>query len=322
MHARIDPSSQLRALAAVQAGVLSAEQIALLGLPRESVCRLIRDGHWQRLTRGIYYLGIGEATWQARAWTGILLGGSDARLGFEAAGHIFGIVDDPPELLQVLVPTARQVRSRECWTFPRERPGVRSVRSAGSPPCTTVADTVIDLCAVAGDSEVVDLITKAVQSRQVSATTLLRHVQDRSRLPNRATMLNLLGDVEEGSESVLELRYFHDVEQAHGLPRGKRQQRSRGGKAVRDVLYEEYTTITELDGSPHALSVLRDRRRDNAALVSGQVSLRYGWADVTGSPCQVAWEVAVVLMSRGWGGPPQRCPLCVNATDADLWLGW
>ena len=133
-------------------------------------------------------------------------------------------------------------------------------------------------------------------------------------------ILALLGDVHEGAESVLELRYLNDVERAHGLPTGTRQHRS-SGNDVRDVLYEEYATIVELDGGVHALRQLRDMQRDNRALVEGTVSLRFGWHDVTDRSCQVAWQVAAILVSRGWLGQPSRCPRCERATGADLRFG-
>lgn len=134
-------------------------------------------------------------------------------------------------------------------------------------------------------------------------------------------MLGLLTEVEAGAESELELRYLHDVERPHGLPCGVRQRRSRSGKEVRDVLYEDYGTIVELDGAVHALRRLRDMHRDNGALMAGLVSLRYGWPDVTGSPCQVAWQIAALLVARGWGGLPTRCAQCEKAGDADLSFG-
>lgn len=318
MRARIEPSDELRALAAGQGGVISAEQVTLLGLPKDSLERQIRNGHWQRLAIGIYHLGVGAPTWHGKAWAGVLIGGPDARLSGEAAGHLWGILDEPPETIEVLVPESRQLTARGCWTFPRERPGVRSARSSGEPPRTAIADTVVDLCAATDSERVVDLITKAVQGRRVNAEELLACVQRRRRLRNRLAMLALLSDVEEGAESTLELRYLHDVERAHGLPRGVRQQRGRSGKEVRDVLYEEFATIVELDGVVHALRRLRDMNRDNAALLRGEVSLRYGWSDVTSSPCQVAWQVASLLVSRGWSGLPTRCPRCRSASDSDM----
>jgi very-short-patch-repair endonuclease len=84
------------------------------------------------------------------------------------------------------------------------------------------------------------------------------------------------------------------------------------------VLYEAFATIAELDGVIHARQRFRDNRRDNAALLDGDVTLRYGWADVTERPCQVAFEVAAVLRARGWTGFPARCSSCCEATDGDL----
>ena len=62
----------------------------------------------------------------------------------------------------------------------------------------------------------------------------------------------------------------------------------------------------------------RDMERDNAALLGGDVTLRYGWQDVTDRPCAVAREVAALLIRRGWTGLPTRCRRCALATDADL----
>ena len=55
----------------------------------------------------------------------------------------------------------------------------------------------------------------------------------------------------------------------------------------------------------------RDRRRDNRAAVDGVWTLRYGFAETFGSPCEVAAEVALVLRDRGWTGFPRLCgPAC------------
>jgi hypothetical protein len=66
----------LLALAALQAGVLSAEQALGHGLSRASIKRLVDQGAWQRMSRGVFVLGVGEPTWLARAWAGTLIGGA------------------------------------------------------------------------------------------------------------------------------------------------------------------------------------------------------------------------------------------------------
>jgi hypothetical protein len=107
------------------------------------------------------------------------------------------------------------------------------------------------------------------------------------------------------------VRYLHDVERAHGLPTGERQSRSTAGD-VRDVLYRRYATVVELDGrlGHEGLGRFRDMRRDNAATLDGDVTLRYGDADIRTEPCAVAFQVAEVLIRRGWGGLPTRCRRC------------
>jgi very-short-patch-repair endonuclease len=107
------------------------------------------------------------------------------------------------------------------------------------------------------------------------------------------------------------------IGRAHGLPRASRQARlRRGGRTIyRDNLYQEYAVAVELDGrAAHpAESRWRDMRRDNAGLADGVVTLRYGYADVTERPCQIAAEVSQVLRSRGWAGRPHRCgPRCAS----------
>jgi hypothetical protein len=64
-------------------------------------------------------------------------------------------------------------------------------------------------------------------------------------------------------------------------------------------------------GHSTAVEIARDQARDNAHALSGRIPLRYGWLRVLGDMCQVADEVGVALMSRGWPGVPRICgPSC------------
>lgn len=306
-------------LAAAQSGVVSADQLNLCDFSLRSAERLVAQRHWRRLTTGIYRVGPDEPPWLGMAWAGVLLGGQHARLGFGAAGHLWGLVGDEPLSITVLVPKGRDIVDRERWVFARETAGCREQRSPGSPSRTTVEDTVIDLGRGASEKEVHDVVMKAVQSRRTTAQRILARVDQRAKVSHRRYLHELLADVAEGAQSALELRYLNTVERAHGLPRGVRQARARRGKAYRDVRYEKYSTIVELDGLLHALEKLRDARRDNAALMDGEVTLRYGWPDVTERPCQVAREVAAILNQRGWPGAATRCRSCQSAREADLW---
>ena len=67
---------------------------------------------------------------------------------------------------------------------------------------------------------------------------------------------------------------------------------------------------SELDGTAAhpADEQWRDKRRDNANLVGGIVTLRFGFADLGDRRCQTAADVATVLRRRGWTGAAHPCP--------------
>ncbi|WP_375431942.1 type IV toxin-antitoxin system AbiEi family antitoxin domain-containing protein [uncultured Friedmanniella sp.] len=311
MHPREDPSVDLLRLASLQGGVLSTEQVAGHGLGKAPVQRLLRQGHWQRLERSIYLTTAQPADWTAEAWAGVLLGGSAARLGGSAAGFLHGLVSDEPRPITVLVPADQVTRSRYPWRFRRETADVRDRRTPGSPPRTTVEDTVLDLCDEGSVGMAIGWVTKAVQSRRTTVPQLRRALRRRHRVRHRGLLEELLGDVADGVESPLELRYLRDVERAHRLPKGERQLHGRT-PFRRDVAYPQYRLVVELDGrlGHEGMHRFRDMWRDNVTTVGGERTLRYGSFDVNVHPCLVAHQVGTVLQQQGREDAPARCPRC------------
>jgi hypothetical protein len=294
--------------------VVTREQALGLGLSRHTLARMVAQHQWQRLAPGLFVTHNAAVSWSSLAWGGVLLGGEGARLGGSAAGYAAGLVDKAPDPLQVLVPHDVIARRREHWVFVRERPGARSPRTTGSPPRTLAADVVLDLCERASAREVEDLVTRAVQRRLATPQQMLRALSGRGRHPCRVLLTELLADVDVGAESPLELRYLRDVERPHGLPPGARQRPSVDRPALRDVLYEQYAFVVELDGrrGHEGEGKFRDMRRDNAALLANLSTVRYGFGDVAGSPCEVGREVATLLLRRGWPGPFTPCRRCAG----------
>jgi len=157
----------LTRLADAQAGVVSRKQVHLLGVTDEVTQRLLREGRWQLVARGIYHTTASRPAWDGLAWAGVLLGGNGTRLGPRASGFLHNLVNDAPRPVDVLVPVGRSARVGGEWQFIRERPGARSARSVGAPPRLTVEDTVLDLSGEGSvTSDLVALVTKAVQGRK------------------------------------------------------------------------------------------------------------------------------------------------------------
>jgi hypothetical protein len=241
---------------------------------------LVREEHWQRLATGIYLTAAGTPDWTALVWAGVLVGGDRAGVGGVAAGHLHGLVNTPPAAITILLPHEIRRQDQPPWVFSRRRSDDR-LRFRGSPPRAGVEETVLDLCADGAADEVATWLTTAVQSRRTTAGRLLTALADRPRQRHRALITSLLDDVAAGAQSFLELRYLNDVERPHGLPRGRRQVRSRDGRSIRDVLYDEYDLVVELDGrlGHEGLGRFRDMWRDNLAALDALLTLR-----ATGAP--------------------------------------
>ena len=181
-------------------------------------------------------------------------------------------------------------------------------------------DALLDLCGTGQEHHLVSLVTTAVSSRRTTAARILHRMGERSRQPRRRLLLEVLGDVAQGAESPIELRYLNDVERPHGLPVGDRQQSRLGLSYCSDVGYDTYQLLVELDGraTHDGVGQFRDMRRDNRFAFADWLTIRYGWYDLTYRPCGIAFQVASVLVRRGWTGLPTRCARCVNAFEDDL----
>ena len=307
MRSSKDARLALQQLAELQAGVVSRAQAEGHGVSARVLARLVEHGHWQRLVPGLFLTRPGAPDFEARAWAGVLLGGDNACLGGATAARLLGLSETEPEVVQVVVPHGRRVAPRAGWEFVQaDRP------ASGAPPRTSVEDTVLDLCAAARPDDVVGWVTTAVQRRRTTSRRLLHALAGRRRHPHRALLEGLLGDVAEGAQSPIEVRYLRDVERAHGLPAGRRQAPTARRRGWRDVLYEAFGLVVELDGrlGHEGAASFRDMDRDNLALLDGLATLRFGTADLVGRPCEVAHQVGHVLSGRGWTGLVSRCPRC------------
>ena len=310
MIPRQEPGPDLLVLAAEQDGVVTTAQVRAAGLSTQALYRLEQTGRWLALERSVHLTAPGPPSWRSLAWAGVLLGGDEARLGGTAAAHLHGLLEVPPSQITALVPARAVTRNRGPCRFRREGDGVRG-RSVGSPPRTSVEDTVLDLCDASHAAQAIGWVTRAVGARRTTAEHLRRALENRRRVRHRQLLGDLLGDVAQGVESPLELRYLRDVELAHALPHGDRQHRSEL-PFRRDVVYRAFRLVVELDGrlGHEGAGLFRDMRRDNRTALTGDMTLRYGSVDVLGRPCAVARQVETALQLRGWTGRLSPCRRC------------
>lgn len=311
MGTRLVLPPTVRVLADAQCGVLSTTQLSQLNVSRRTVERILADGQWRRIDRGLLYTAPGEVPWMALVWAGVLAGGNDAWVTGRTAARLHGLVDTEDRPVEILVPGGRSPRRRWFVTYRRGTPGLRILQTRRGLPCTSVADTVIDVCAEGRKRDVVPLITAAIQRRLTSAGRIERAAARRPRLANRELIMSIVADAVAGSHSSLEMKYLTDVERAHGLPKPDRQARAGTRGEFADLVYRQYRLVIELDGRAfHAESGFRDRRRDNRNAAEGWTTLRFGWDEIVADPCGVAAEIVSHLIDRGWTGELTLCTMC------------
>ncbi|HVU75195.1 MAG TPA: hypothetical protein VHE83_19675 [Mycobacteriales bacterium] len=172
------------------------------------------------------------------------------------------------------------------------------------------------------DDDVVAAIARSVAGRITTVSRLREALAIRPRMHNRDLVREVLADVADGAESPLERRDLLN-DRAHGLPSVRQVIRYTGKLKHRvDVIFEGDGLVAvvrkELDGAlwhDGREGRFRDMKIDNAAEEVGDRTLRYGWEDEVGQPCEIAGQQIRVLQRNGWRGSGKRCGPSCTAFD-------
>jgi predicted transcriptional regulator of viral defense system len=318
----IPPS--LRELTRDQAGVITRRQALDAGMSHGAIAAKIRFGRWQRVHVGVYATFTGPVTRDAHLWAAVLAAGPGAQLSHQTAAEINRLTDHESPLIHVTIPANRRttqpkgviIHISSNLTF-----GWRFAR--GVPPHTFAEETVVDLVHAATNlDDVIAHITGGFAKGKVGEGRLREVAAARKKLRWRGDLNEIILAGAGGAHSVLEYRYDHDVEHAHGLPTAAKQVKyikPDGSRGYRDRYYEEYKLIVELDGKRYHPPEHRgrDQDRDNDAAATVGATLRYGWADVTSKRCASARQVHAALAKQGYAGPFTPCsPTCAAFAHA------
>lgn len=314
-------------LAEQQGGVITRMQALVLGMTTDAVDARLKSGRWRRLYRGVYATFTGRPDREASLWAALLVCGHGAVLSHETAAELWGLQDvaqpvrnyggDSRPSVHVTIPSGRRVKPRSGVVLHHSSRLAVSRHPGRRPPRTRLEDTIVDLTqsATCLDSAI-GVITEAVRRKLTTHERMLTLFDARKKLRWRTELTEACSIAGTGAHSLLEFRFLTSVERPHGLPPTQRQVRRRsGGRNVFvDARNAEYGVRVELDGIIGHVgdAAFRDMRRDNEAAAEGDVTLRFGWDDITSRPCEAADLLARVLASRGWAGRPTPCgPSCI-----------
>jgi len=302
-------------LAARQRGIITRAQLLRAGISSDLIKSRLRLGNWQRVYPGVYAAFSGELSREGQVWAAVLYAGPGALASHRTAAELAGLIDEASSVVHVTVPANRRVRQQPGIVFHLSKRAGTAAHPSRLPPQTRIEETVLDLWDATRDLDAaVGWVTRAFGRRLTTQGQLIRALDARSRVRWRAQLAELLSPDSAGIHSVLEYRYVRDVERPHRFPAATRQAPSRLGSRslYRDTLYEAYKTAVELDGrvAHPGDSRWNDIHRDNAAATAGISTLRYGWLEVTTTPCEVAAEIAAALAGRGYALARPCSPAC------------
>lgn len=296
---------------ATQLGLVTRWQCLDLGATSAFIEWRLSSGRWVGVHRGVFQTEPGRDDWLTRAGAAFLAAGDGAAVSHETAARTYGLLTTSDAPTTISIPARRRIA----------RPvGVRLVRRQDLderrldddvwPPRTRIDDTVLDLADERDADGAIALAARACQLGVTWDEGLLKALACRKRHRWSDLLRSALSDVGEGAESTFEVRFVRDVERAHGLPAGRRQQPSGGGRRHHDCGYEAYRVLIELDGRM-VHSDPRQRRQDGVrdldALIENWVTVRASWPDVVVTPCAYAARLARLFATRGWRGAPRAC---------------
>jgi len=307
-------------LLADQAGVVARRQVLALGASPHDLRRWVRRRELTPLHPGTFVDHTGAPTWLQRAWAGVLY----AWPAVLCEESVLRVVEGPGrrsgDLIHVAVDLGRRVRRQPGLIVHRTAHLDQRAQWQLAPPRVRYEEAVLDLAARArGDLAAVGVVTGACGSRCTTALRLLDALARRDRLPRRRFLRDVLTDVHAGTCSVL-----YELARARRAPSRRERVALRCATLPRRIgpraTLPRSGLVIELDGRmAHSSTAQRDRDldRDLDAAVHGELTIRLGYGQVFGRPCQTAVRVAQLLRQRGWPDRPHPC-----STECPAGTGW
>lgn len=298
------------ALAEIQHGVFTLEQVLVFGGSRAAVRHRLRSGRWELVDDGVYRLTGAPRTWEQRVMSAVLATGPEAVASHTTAAALLGIPGFHPSGRPEVTTPRAQRRRYDGATVHRSRllPAghLSSIRGI---PVTRTARTLVDLAGPLHPKRVDRAVENCLSEGRVRIDEL-RAVTGELAGRGRAgigVMRAILEAREPGYvavESELEDRFLALVHDA-GLPEPRRQvdvgdAESWVGRV--DFAYPDARLLVELDGRRHHTGLLdreADRRRDNRLVAAGWRVVRFTWSDVTTRPDDVVAVLRRLLSNRG-----------------------
>ena len=274
-----DRRTAARTAAEGRDGVLSRDELQLLGVDDRMIRREVAAGRWRTHGRQTVAVHTGALSKDAHRWravweTGSRIAALDGVTALQVAG-MTGFEDDivhvstkhtanlsPVEGVRVHK-LIRRVESEVLTAgVPRTRPAVAAVRAARW---------------AVSDRQAALVMVMPVQQRLCTGAQLVEAAAATRGRARRRFISQVARDIADGAQSLGELD-FAAMCRRRGLPEPTRQSVRSGprGRVYLDVEWEELGLAVEIDGAGHqlGLAVMDDNLRQNDLVLADEVVLR------------------------------------------------
>jgi very-short-patch-repair endonuclease len=287
------------ALARRQHGVVAVEQLYALGMSKDVIATLVRDGHLIRLYRGVYAVGHDRLTARGRWLAAVMACGSGSLLSHRAAAALWELGATPSGQIDVLSPSVHRLKGVSCHTCRSPHPEDGTV--IDGIPVTSLARTLLDLTEILPAPRV-RAVLEGAQRREIldfgRIHRLLERCNGRRGCGALRAALNELGETAPWTQSVLEQRFLELI-RAAGLPEPQTNVIVDG--YVVDCFWPKHDLVVELDSYGYHRSQRafeEDRRKDAAHALAGCRSLRISRERVQKEARQLMAELRALLPAR------------------------
>jgi hypothetical protein len=274
---------RLAALAALQCGVLTRDQLLAHGLTREQIETEIRAVRWRALGRRVIVLHNAALTDEQRLWAAVLLPTKPTALAGLSAATSAGLRGFEPDRVHIVV--AHDTRTNmPAWVKIHESRRFSPADIVpGSPPRTEIARSLVDAAAWSRwPRRACAILCAGVQQRLATADQLSDALTSAGAVRHAAIMRDVLGDIGGGGHTLGEIDFGPLARRAGlGAPRRQRTRRDHDGKVryldVVLVLPDGTELAVEIDGRGH-LEVetwTDDLDRQNEVVIGGRPVLRF-----------------------------------------------
>jgi len=287
--------------------LITTPQARARGLTYAEIRRLVRAGVWLRVLRGIYVIAA-TVTMPMPALhrrAALRLAGDDGWLCGLSALAEYGVVVGSERVTHLAMRRTGAMRGdRGLCVHRAAHDG--SVEWRGLRMERFDAAVVSAFATLKDESQRQELLCRVVRERRTTVARLRAAAGARGRFRGSPRFRFILGLVELGCHSPIEIDYLLLIERPFGLPSADRQRPLRRDRNARrpgaygDVYYPELRLLVELDGSENHVDAQRrrDLRRDLGMATTGIQTLRITGEQIRRETAKTAAAILAVMEER------------------------